>query len=122
MLADTNTALSGGSVQWRTGVQEANPEATAIGTLLVTFTLPSPFAPTAVGADGAAQTLVGNAIANATAVASGIAGHFRALSSGGTCVLVGDIGTSGADLNVSTTTVTSGSAYSMGALAVPFPY
>lgn len=123
MLAIASTALNGGSMQWRTGVQEANPEAVATGTLLVTFTLNATFAPASVGADGTPQTLTANTTNSPqNAVAGGVAGHFRLLTSGGRCVMIGDIGTSGSDLNLATTTIVNGAAQTLGAVTVPFAY
>lgn len=123
MLSDLSASLNAGSMQWRTGVQEATPETTATGTLLVTFTLNATFAPTSTGADGTPQTLTANTTNSPqNAVATGVAGHFRLLTSGGVCVMVGDIGTSGSDLNLSNTTITSGAAQSLGAFTLPFNY
>lgn len=49
-----------------------------------------------------------NSITNANAGASGTATWFRALTSGATPEIDGTIGTSGADLNLNTTTIVSG--------------
>lgn len=123
MLADLATSLNGDSMQWRTGVQEANPEATATGTLLVTFALNATFAPASAGADGTAQTLTANTTNSPqNAVATGVAGHFRLLTSGAVCVAIGDIGTSGSDLNLSNTTITSGAAQALGTVTIPLNY
>lgn len=123
MLADLSASLNGGSLQWRTGAQEATPETAAAGTLLCTFTLNATFAPASVGADGASQILTANATNSPqNAVASGVAAHYRILTSGSVCVGVGTIGTSGADINLSSTTIVSGVAQAMTALSIPFPY
>lgn len=123
MLADLSTALNGGTIQIRSGVQEANPEAVATGTLLVTYTFNATFAPASVGADGTPQTLTANTTNSPqNAVAGGVAGHFRLLTSGGTCVAIGDIAASGSDLNLATTTIVNGAAQTLGAVTIPFNY
>ena len=76
----------------------------AAGTLLATFTLGSPFAPAA--ALGVLSPTLPSAV---TASAGGTASWFRvATTSGATQVIDGDVGTSGSDLNLSTTTITTG--------------
>lgn len=80
--ADANTAVSG-------------------QTLLAELTCGTPFA-------GAASsgTLTANSITSDTdANAAGTASWYRLVTSGGTAVLDGDVGTSGADLNLNTTSI-----------------
>jgi hypothetical protein len=99
------TALcNGGTIQVRSGAQPANANAVATGTLLVTLT----FAATAYGAP-AAGVATANAIGAANAVATGTAAWFRALKSDGTtAVFDGSVGTSAADLILSSVAITSG--------------
>jgi pyruvate/2-oxoacid:ferredoxin oxidoreductase beta subunit len=103
--ADAACALcNGGTIQIRSGAQPANANAAATGTLLVTLT----FSATAFAA-AVANVATANAIGSANAVASGTAAWFRALKSDGTTVVFdGSVGTSGADLNLSSTAITSG--------------
>src|ERR1043165_8346718 len=93
MLTDLSTALNGGTLEWRTGAPEATPETAATGTLLCSFTFNATFAPASTGADGASQVLTANATNSPqNAVASGVAAHFRALTSAAVCVAIGTIG------------------------------
>lgn len=97
-----------GSVEIRSGVEPADADDVASGTLLATVSLANP----AYGAAGAVTAgvadLLGTPLEDASPVASGTAGHFRVLDADGDPVFVGDIATSGADMNVNTTTVTAG--------------
>jgi hypothetical protein len=63
------------------------------------------------------------AIASATAAATGTATFFRHLKSDGTTVLdQGAVGTSGADCNLNTTAITSGSTVSITSDTMDLPY
>lgn len=76
----------------------------AATTLLAELTCGTPFA-----AGAAAGVLTLDSITqDASANASGTATWFRIVTSGGTFVADGDVGTSGSDLNLSTTTIVSG--------------
>jgi hypothetical protein len=78
-------------------------------TLLAELTCNATFAP---AASGAALTL--NAITSATASATGTASWFRLLKSDGTTIVMdGDVGTSGSDLNINSTAITSGGTVSV---------
>jgi hypothetical protein len=107
------TALcNGGTIQVRSGAQPANANAAASGTLLVTLT----FAATAYGAP-AAGVATANAIGAANAVATGTAAWFRAFKSDGTtAVYDGSVGTSAADLNLSSTAITNGGNVAVSSL------
>jgi hypothetical protein len=79
------------------------------GTLLVELTMNSTFAPAA-----SAGVLTLNAITSANAVSSGTAQYYRLYKSDGTtCTEQGTVGTSGADLNLVSTTITSGQPVSV---------
>jgi hypothetical protein len=81
------------------------------GTLLLTFTLNDP----AFGSSsaGAAALATGTTI-SATAAATGTAGHARLKDSDGTVRLDGlSVGTSGASVNLSTLSVTSGVVFQL---------
>ena len=61
-------------------------------------------------------TLTLGSVTNGTAVASGTAQYFRITQSNGTTVVMdGSVGTSGADMNLNTTTVSSGQTVSITA-------
>jgi hypothetical protein len=72
-------------------------------TLLATLTCGATFAP---AASGGVLTL--NAISSATAVATSTATWARFATSGGTFVADCSVGTSGADINLSTTSIVTG--------------
>lgn len=89
----------------RTGAQPANCAAADTGTVLATMTLPSDWL---AAASGGAKALSGT-WQDASADATGTAAHFRIYDSGGsTCHVQGSVGTSGADLNLDSTSITSG--------------
>lgn len=93
-----------------TGSQPANPATSPTGTLLLTFTLNDPgFGSASTGA-AALSTSPG---LSATGAADGTAGWFRAADSDGNAVFDGACGTSGAELNLSTTTVSTGLSVSI---------
>lgn len=98
------------TIEVRTGSQPATPATGATGTLLVTFTLNDP----AFGSASAGAAALGVSPAvTATGVADGTAGWFRAKDSDGNVVLDGACGTSGAELNLSTTTISTGLSVSI---------
>lgn len=110
---DAITALvtGTGTMPIRTGAQPATTLTADSGTLLATPTMNA----TAFPANSTSGTSDGNATATANAItsdtnaaASGTAGYFRIKTGGGTVIFQGNIGTSGADLNLNTTTITAG--------------
>lgn len=108
--------LDGGTLEIRSGTKPATTATTAAGTLLVTVTLGTP-------SFGAASTRSATITdpAGATASATGTAGWFRAKTSGGTAVIDGTVGTSGADLNLSKTAIVAGGSVDItgGTLSLP---
>lgn len=105
-LADAvDTALgNAGTIKIYTGTQPATANDAASGTLLATFTLGSPgFG----SASGGTITLSGTPLTVA-AGNTGTAGWFRMATSGATTVLDGSVGTSGQQINLNTTSITSG--------------
>lgn len=105
-IVDLVDAGSGaGYVQIRTGSAPASPQAPATGTLLVTVTLNDP-------AYGAAATgvctLDVSPQPSGTAVATGTAGWARVHDSAGNAVFDGACSTSGALVNLATTSITAG--------------
>lgn len=106
---------SPGTIKVYTGARPATPGDAATGTLLATFTLSNP----AFGS-AASKSASLNAVASVTAAATGTAGYFRAATSAGTAVFDGTVGTSGAELNLNTTAITSGGTVSItsGTVAV----
>ena len=74
------------------------------------------FAPAASTGIGGVLTL--NSITSATASAGGTATWFRIVTSGGTFVVDGDVGTSGSDLNMSAVVFTSGATIAVSAYTI----
>ena len=97
-------AGSGSIIRLYDGTQPTNAN-TAISTqtLLVSLTISGAF-----GTDSNGTITLGS-VTNGTAVASSTATFFRIVKSDGTTVVMdGSVGTSGADLNLNTTTIASG--------------
>ncbi len=89
----------------RTGAQPANCAASDTGTVLATMTLPSDW----LAAASSGSKALSGTWQDTSADATGTAAHFRIYDSGGsTCHIQGSVGTSGADLNLDSTSITSG--------------
>ena len=86
------------------GSQPATADTAATGTLLATFTLSDP----SFGAASSGVITLAGTPKTVAASASGTAGYFRLEDSTGVDILDGSVGTSGAELNLNTTTITSG--------------
>lgn len=78
-------------------------------TKLAEFTLGSPFSAASSGGGPISPTLP----SNVTALTGGTATWFRITTSAGAFVLDGSVGTSGADLNLNTTTISGGGTVSI---------
>jgi len=104
-------AGSGSIIRLYDGTQPTNAN-TAISTqtLLVSLTISGVF-----GTDSNGTITLGT-VSNGTAVASSTATFFRIVKSDGTTVVMdGSVGTSGADLNLNTTTISSSQVVSITA-------
>jgi hypothetical protein len=102
--AITTAVGASGLIKIYDGTQPASPTtAVTTQTLLVTNTCSATFAPAA-----SAGVLTANAIGTVNAVATSTATWYRLCTSGGTGVVDGSVGTSGADLNFNTTSIVSG--------------
>jgi hypothetical protein len=108
--AGTNAVL-----QIRTSTP-AGPENAANGTLLASVTIASWTA-----ASPAAGQVTGSDPGSVTAGNTGTAAHFRLQTSGGTAILEGSVGTSGADLNLSDVSIISGGSVDLGAPVFTIP-
>jgi hypothetical protein len=83
-------------------------------TVLAILTCNATFAP---ASSGGVLTL--NAISSATASATGTASWFRLFKSDGTTIVMdGDVGTSGSDLNLNSTSITSGGSVSVSSFVL----
>ena len=86
----------------------------AATTLLAELACSATFAPAASGG-----VLTANAISDDTdAAATGTATWFRVTTSGGGAVIDGDVGTSGSDLNLSSTSIVAGGTVSVTSFAI----
>lgn len=109
------TAIGASStIKIYTGTKPATPETTASGTLLATITISGSFTSTG-GVLTAADP------ASVTPAASGTAGYFRVATSGGTAILDGTCGTSGADMNLSTTAISTSNPLDLGVPTITVP-
>lgn len=108
-----STIGSSGTLSIYTGTQPALTTTAASGTLLVTITLPSSFLSSTAGV----ATLLGTWSANASG--SGTAGYFRIVDGSSVCGIQGTCGlTSGFDLNLNNTSITSGQTVSVTVFTV----
>lgn len=105
---------SGALIRIYSGTKPATPETAATGTLLATVTISGSFTSTG-GVLTAADP------ASVTPTASGTAGYFRLLTSGATAVLDGTVGTSGADMNLSSTAISTSSPLDLGVPTITVP-
>jgi hypothetical protein len=107
-----------GYIRIYTGAIPATPETAVSGTLLAELQ----FNATAFGA-AAAGVITANAITqDSSADNTGVAGTYRALKSDGTTALWdGTVSTSGADLNLNSTSINAGVAVSVSSLTVTLP-
>lgn len=86
-------------------------------TLLAELPLSATSAPAASGG-----VLTFNAITtDSSADATGTASWFRVLTSGNTAVIDGDVGTSGSDLNLNTTSIVSGGPVAISSFTITAP-
>ena len=105
---------SAATIEIRSGTKPATPETAASGTLLATVAISGSF--TAAGGSITAADP-----ASVTVAASGTAGHFRVKTSGGTAKIDGTVGTSGADMNLSSVALVSGGTVDLGVPTFTIP-
>ena len=105
------------TIEVRTGSQPASANDAATGTVLCTFTLADP----AFGAASTGVATMASTPRSTTGSAAGTAGWFRAKDSTGATVFDGDVGTSGAVLNLNTLTISVGVSVEIvsGTVTVP---
>jgi hypothetical protein len=97
-----------------TGSPPSNVATADGGTLLASLPCSSPFGTVSSG------VLTANSITSATAAATGTAGHWRLCTSsaGTTCIVQGLCGTSGSDLNLSSTSISTGQTVSVSSFQI----
>lgn len=113
--ADAVTArCNNGSLRIYSGTPPANADAALSGnTLLATLT----FGATAFGAASNGVATANSITADTNAAATGTATFFRALETGGSVVVFqGDVATTGAELNLSSTSIVAGGTVSVTSL------
>jgi hypothetical protein len=109
--------LNSGFIKIYSGAQPALNGAVT-GTLLATLTFSATAFPTSVAAGGTV-TATANAITSGTAGNTAAAGYFALVKSdNSTIVATGSVGTSGADLNLNTLSITSGNTVSCSSFLV----
>lgn len=113
--AITTTAGNSGKLRIYSGTRPANVAASITGTLLAELTCNATFAPSA-----SSGVLTLNAITqDSTADATGTATHFRLFKSDGTTAVIdGDVGTSGSDLNLNTTSIVANAIVSVTSFVI----
>lgn len=111
----TSVTTTGGitAIRYRSGAQPAQAATiTSSGTLLATFTISE----ADMTAAGAQITIA--AAESTTAAATGTIGHFEAVDSTNAVLFVGSVATSGADINVDNTSLTSGQTTNLNTFTV----
>ena len=111
-----DAGAAGGTIKIYSGSQPATPQDTATGTLLATLTFGDPsFGSAATG------VITANAIAQVNAVATNTAGWARIADSDGNAIMDVDVGTSGATINLNTTSIVSGGPVSITSATITMP-
>lgn len=122
-LVDLLDAGGAGSMKIYTGAEPTHCD-DAAGTLVATLALPNPAfeAASYVAGTHTSDAALSAAISdeNATGNASAVT-YFRLCNNAGNPVLQGTIGTSGADLNLNTTTIAAGSQVDISTFTVKVP-
>lgn len=118
-----NIGSTASTIAIRTGAQPADPDTAASGTLLATLTASDPMFGAAADANPGGRITASAITDDSSADATGTAGYFRisATGSGADDVADGECGTSGADLNFNTLSITSGSTVSITSFTVTMP-
>lgn len=118
IVALVDAGPAAGTIQVRSGVQPTTPNAAATGTLLCTFTLADPSYGAAVAG---VATLDATPALSTTGVADDTAGWFRVFDSTGAAVFDGVVGTVGQQLNLNTTTISTGATITITSGNITMP-
>jgi hypothetical protein len=123
--ATTALVLTGpGNIEIFTGAQPAATTTADSGTKLSTLVLSATAFPASTNVTGnGLATATANAITSDTNAANtGTAGYFRLkTATGGTTIYQGNVGTSGADLNMNTTSITAGDTVAITSFLITLP-
>ena len=116
---DAVTALlNGGTLRLYSGTKPAGPDSALSGnTVLAELGLGSPAFGAASNGVASANAITPDSSANATGTAS----FYRAFGSGGAAVCDGEVGTTGSDLNLSTTSIQAGAEVSISSWQLTLP-
>lgn len=100
----------------RTLTQPANCAAADVGTVLATINLPSDWL---AASSGGVKSIAGGPWTDASADASGTAGHFRIKNTAGTVThMQGSVGTSASDMIVDSVSFTAGQQFSINSFSI----
>lgn len=113
-MLDEITTAAGGSALLRIYDGSRPSTGGTATTLLAELTCNATFAPSAASGVLTLNSITQDSSANAT----GTATWFRIVTSGGTFVLDGNVGTSGSDLNLTTTSIVSGQPVSVTSFTI----
>lgn len=116
MLDQIKTAVDAGAGAGLLRIYDGSRPATggSATTLLAELTFTDPSAPSASGGVLTFSSITSDSSANAT----GTATWFRLVDSTGAFVLDGNVGTSGSDLNLNTTSIVSGATVSVTSFTI----
>ncbi len=105
-----------GTIKIYSGSMPATPQDAATGTLLATLTFSKP-------SFGAAATgvITANAIPQVNAGNTGTAGYARIADSDGNAIMDVDVGTSGATINLNTTSIVNGGPVAITSATITMP-
>lgn len=117
-VVDRLDAGSGsGTLDIRSGTRPASPDDTATGTLLATLTFSDP----AFGSTTTAGVATANSISSGTGLAADTATWARAKDSSGNAVFDASVGTSNADILLTTTAITVGATVAVSSMTYTQP-
>jgi hypothetical protein len=97
-----------GTCEIRDGAMPANCIDADVGTLLATLTFNATAFQGATDADPGATANANAIVGESSAPASSVATYFRNKNNAGVVIVQGEVGTSGADMNLDTTTINAG--------------
>lgn len=121
-LIDTGSSASAGILRIYTGTQPADPDAAATGTMLAEISLNNPaFGAAADVSPGGRATADVDPALTENADETGTAGWFRVFNRDGVAIMDGECGTSGADLNLVTTSLVTGQPVEITSWTVTMP-
>jgi hypothetical protein len=116
-IVDLIDAGGAGALTIRTGAAPTNTGDADSGTLLATLAMSA----TAFGSASSGVATAAAITSDTSVDATNTAAHFRIKSGGGTTVLQGSVGTSGADINFNSVSFVTGGTCAISSLTVTVP-